>query len=249
MTAPLYELHHYANPYEVSRGDNLVGISWKGFDADAVRIITHNINDFQFTEQGEKLQSESVTPLKTMAQAVAPLRSNLHLVPENLREVFTRAADFQDEWLEHKRSHVILHGRPHHYNNLFTGSRWDLIDPLPILGPIEHDFAFVLNNPYDLNQDLDRNLTFMKYPARFEQQVRIISASTGLRESDLAAATLNHNFTTAAKRFWAEENMRDEQGHKKPLNIHGAINEGEVGARYFIEHAKHIAPVAGFNWN
>ncbi len=224
----------------------LVQMAWNGFDATA----THHICDATLRFYDAANDAEN---LPHVSARVKPLRGNLNLVPEPLRNTFERAADLQDEYLNDPATeNTILAGVVHHYNVVRSESdenEWTLQASASVTGPRAYDCAFILTNPYNLDLDWKTNLEFLTDPDRLKQQFRIVSDKMGISVEELAKATVFHCFTMAAKRYWSENDYKvKNNGAEPPLNMHGSVNDQEVGAEYFVEFAKRIAPIAGFDF-
>lgn len=111
------------------------------------------------------------------------------------------AATVAAELIAHPVADVVLHGDLHHGNVLdFGADGWLAIDPKHVAGDPGFDYANILCNP-------DARLALA--PGRFERQLRVICATTGVEEGRM----LRWAFAWAAlSACWSERSGLDA-GH------------------------------------
>jgi streptomycin 6-kinase len=121
--------------------------------------------------------------------------------PEEHGGLYAHAATVAAELIAHPVADVVLHGDLHHGNVLDFGTDgWLAIDPKHIAGDPGFDYANILCNP-------DARLAIA--PGRFERQLRVICATTGVEEGRM----LRWAFAWAAlSACWSERGGLDA-GH------------------------------------
>ena len=197
--APVYAADGDAILIERATGDrDLATIAGSGPDGDdtATRILCRTADRLHAVDDRQRPRG-----LVSLRVWFRELFEEAEEHPRAHDGVYAHAATVAEGLLAHPADDRVLHGDLHHGNVLdFGADGWLAIDPKHVAGDPGFDYANILCNP-------DARIALA--PGRFERQLAVICASTGVPR----ARMLRWAFAWAALSSCWSERSGDDAGH------------------------------------
>ncbi len=205
-------------------GRSLLEMVKRGDDDEATRILCQAIERIHAPRPGPLPE---LTPLERWFDS-------LYAAERRYGGLYVDCANAARYLLETAREQRPLHGDIHHGNVLDFGERgWQVIDPKRLYGERGYDYANLFTNP---------DAKTAQAPGRFERQLEIVVAASGLQRRRLLLWILAWTGLSAA--WFDEDGSREETERHPHPRYPGGPPRHRTGRAERRRH-RHAGPVAG----